>query len=199
MTPDPRSEDALQARRAPRAEALKLRPAVVDGRAVDRAQHPVGHVGRARDLQEMASRSVHGWVLPGGGLWHSRSRMRSPAEPRAARKADLPASRRQSGAGPSSAEAPHVARRLLRRCGLAREASTAESPVRRGLARALLDRRLDLPDRAGRRGRAAHRGGCAPRSRSRRGGRAGAAARRGHLAVRPDRRRGARHRRSKYI
>ena len=65
--------------------------------------------------------------------------------------------------------------------------------VRRGLARPLFDRRVDLPDRAGRRRRAARRGrDRARRSTSRatptcrvlpRGAR--------HLAVRPDRRRGA--------
>ena len=33
--------------------SAELRAAMVDGRAVDRAQHAIGHVGGARDLQEM--------------------------------------------------------------------------------------------------------------------------------------------------
>ena len=37
------------------AELGELRPAVIDSRMVDRAQHPVRNIGRARDLQKMAA------------------------------------------------------------------------------------------------------------------------------------------------
>ena len=75
------------------------------------------------------------------------------------------------------------------------------SAVRRVLARPLQHGRLDLPDRAARRGRCratAGRSRAALADRARRG-RAGAAARRRHVAMRPDRRRRARHRHSRSI
>ena len=68
-------------------------------------------------------------------------------------------------------------------------------PVRPGLARALFDRRVDLPDRAGGRRDPARRG--RPGARRRRGARCQGgdpAARRRHVAVRPDGGRGAGHR-----
>ena len=40
-------------------ELREVRPAVVDGRGVDGPQHPVGHVGRAGDLQEVAPAAIH--------------------------------------------------------------------------------------------------------------------------------------------
>ena len=74
--------------------------------------------------------------------------------------------------------------------------SRRRSTVRCRLARPLLDRRVDLPDRADRRRRAAQRGSRARGDRDRRrAGRAGPAARRRQLAVRPDGRRRAGHRR----
>ena len=43
----------LSLARISQAEAAEFRAAMVDRRAVDRAQHAVGHVGGPRDLQEM--------------------------------------------------------------------------------------------------------------------------------------------------
>ena len=48
-------------------QARKLRTAMIDGRAIDRPQHPVGHVGRAGNLQEMAPGRVR-IELEHGGL-----------------------------------------------------------------------------------------------------------------------------------
>ena len=73
--------------------------------------------------------------------------------------------------------------------------SRRRGAVRRRLARPLLHRCLDLPDRAGRRRRAAQRRGGAHRGADRGRKRdADPAARRRHFAVRADRRRGAGHR-----
>ena len=68
-------------------------------------------------------------------------------------------------------------------------------PVRPCEPRSLLHRRLDLPDRSGRRGRAEDRAGRENLAADRgRGRRSGPAARRGQLAMRPDGGRCARHR-----
>ena len=48
-------EDALEAGEHLACQVAELRTAMVDGRPVDGAQDAVGHVGRPRDLQEMAS------------------------------------------------------------------------------------------------------------------------------------------------
>ena len=54
-------EDLLQAGEHFLAELLEAGAAMIDRRVVDRAQHAVGHIGRARDLQKMASvDSCHG-------------------------------------------------------------------------------------------------------------------------------------------
>jgi hypothetical protein len=44
------------------AELLEFRAAMIDGCVIDRAQDAVGHIGRAGDLQEMAS-ARHGYFL----------------------------------------------------------------------------------------------------------------------------------------
>ena len=66
-------EDLLHAVQDLVSELREVRSAVVDGRRVDRAQHPVRHVGRAGDLKEMASHDRHdcppphrGKTFPGG-------------------------------------------------------------------------------------------------------------------------------------
>ncbi len=51
-------EDFFQAREHLEGQRGELGAAVVDGRHVHRPQHPVGHVGRAWNLQEVASRVV---------------------------------------------------------------------------------------------------------------------------------------------
>ena len=59
------------------ASARELRPAMIDRRLVDRAQHPVRHVGRAGNLQEMAAGRVRVELEHGasGGEWR-RGRIR---------------------------------------------------------------------------------------------------------------------------
>ena len=47
-------EDALQARQDLLGQLREVGPAVIEGGPIDRAQHPVGHVGRAGDLEEVA-------------------------------------------------------------------------------------------------------------------------------------------------
>jgi hypothetical protein len=54
-------EDLLQAGEHFLTELLKTGSAMIDRRVVDCAQHAVGHIGRPRDLQKMASiNSCHG-------------------------------------------------------------------------------------------------------------------------------------------
>ena len=45
------------------ADRAELRAAMVHRREIDRAQHAVGHVGRARDLQEVAAGTSGHWVI----------------------------------------------------------------------------------------------------------------------------------------
>ena len=52
------AEDALEAGEHLPAERAELGAAMVDRRVVDRAQHPVRHVGRAGDLEEMPPGAV---------------------------------------------------------------------------------------------------------------------------------------------
>jgi len=50
--------------------AAELRTAMIDGRPIDRAQHPVGHVGGPRNLQEVtAGGKCHGWLLLSRPAW----------------------------------------------------------------------------------------------------------------------------------
>ena len=60
------AEDRAQALQDLEAERREARPAVVDGRRVDRPQDAVGHVGRPGDLEEVApAAEAHGsWVCP---------------------------------------------------------------------------------------------------------------------------------------
>jgi hypothetical protein len=50
------------------AEHGKFRPAVIDRRHRDGLQHPVGHIGRPRDLQKMAAGMRRGCVLHRNGF-----------------------------------------------------------------------------------------------------------------------------------
>ena len=63
----------------PQGQGLELRPAMVDGGEVDGSQNPVGHIGRAGNLQEVPTlthtveagpRIDGGWevALHGGGV-----------------------------------------------------------------------------------------------------------------------------------
>jgi len=36
----------------------KLLTAVIDGGAINRAEHPIGHIGRTRDLQKVSARDA---------------------------------------------------------------------------------------------------------------------------------------------
>ena len=67
-------EDALQGRQHFLAQLLEFGAAVVHGRAVDRAQHAVWHVGRAGYLQEVAAALVFHGLAPGGVRYYRPTR-----------------------------------------------------------------------------------------------------------------------------
>ena len=76
------AEDLAQAGEHPLAEPPELRPAMVDGGALDGAQDPIGDVGGAGNLEEVpAGRGGHGSVSP-----ESRSAA-CPAASRSVRRA----------------------------------------------------------------------------------------------------------------
>src|SRR5262245_19538469 len=72
-------EDFFQALEDLDAERRELGSAMVDGGIIDRAQHPIGNVGRAWDLKKMtAGVEGHGWLLRWGSgsayrkcVWYS--------------------------------------------------------------------------------------------------------------------------------
>jgi len=52
----------------PLAENAKIRAAMVHGRVVYRAQHPIRHIAGPRDLQEMAPSGGLGLEISHGGI-----------------------------------------------------------------------------------------------------------------------------------
>ena len=59
-----RAEDPLHARDHVLGEREEIGSAVIDGGAVDRAQHPVRYIGRTGDLQEVAAAALRHGLRP---------------------------------------------------------------------------------------------------------------------------------------
>ena len=70
----------------------KLMAAMIDGGTINRAEYPIGHIGRTRDLEKMSSGealAVHGWRLAVHSLQFTVRGWRSGVGVRAIHQWDL--------------------------------------------------------------------------------------------------------------
>ena len=136
---------------------------MVDGREIDRAQHAVGHIGRSGNLQKMAAAAIASWrnvpmaeaVQPteNPGASQGAADRSTASGALCMRSTRHPTDARIERSAPVS-DVPSLSRSALAQ-RLRRE-SGRRGAVRRVFARTLQHRCVDLPDRAGRRGGAAH-------------------------------------------
>jgi hypothetical protein len=168
------AEHRLQTLQHLAAQAAEIGAAMVHGRPVDGAQHPVGHVARPRDLEEMAAGLV---------LGHGKRPLESPIalciQSQAAGKRGGITDHEPDGQQPGWATPDWRSA-----CGARREGDVLFDAASRG--RYSTDASIYQIEPVGVRG-AAHPDDVAPPSQiAREAGVPGAAARRRHLAVRPD-------------